>query len=142
MATNVGNYLIEVDGVAVCLAQEVETGGIKHEPVTIYRGDQPNPVMGRGKFTVEEVKIKQARGISSADSQFSTMFQNYVRGIDMTKPNVRIVTLDEDGITPIATDDYTECVVTSFVPDGKKAEGKEADHFTIAFKPTDHFPVY
>lgn len=142
MATNIGNYLIEVDGVAVCRASECETGGTKHEPFEVYHGDQPMPSIGRGKYKVEEVKIKQAYGIGNEGAEFVQQFQDYITGANVGKLNIRVVTLDEDGVAELATDDYIDCVPTSFVPDAKKGEGKEAAYFSIAFRPTDHIPAY
>jgi hypothetical protein len=140
--TNIGNYLVEVDGVAVCQASEVEIGGAKHEPYKINLGDRPNPVLGRGKYECDEVKIKQAFALNNEGNDFTNLYQNYIRGLDLTKRTIRIVTLGEDGATEIATDEFIECVPTMFQPDGKKGEGKEAAYFTIAFKPTDWTPSY
>jgi hypothetical protein len=136
------HYLIEVDGVSVCQAQEVETGGIKHEPFKIFTGDRPNPTLGRAKYECEEVKIKQAMALNAEGLEFVNLFQNYARGLDVTKFNIRVVTLDEDGFSPIATDDYIDCVPTSFAPEGKKADSKDAAYFSIGFMPTDHIPSY
>lgn len=140
--TSIGNYLVEVDGVGVCQAQECDTGGVKHEPYKIFTGDQPNPTLGRDKWECEEVKLKQAHLLNNEGAEFARIFQDYIRGIDLTKINIRIVTLDEDGITPVATDDYIECVPTMFQPETRKGEGKGPAHFTIGFKPTDHIPNY
>lgn len=142
MATNEGNYLVEVDGVAICQASAVETGGVKHEPFKIYTGTRETPVLGRGKYECEEVKIKQAYGLNNEAADFAQLFYDYVRGINPTKPSVRIVTLGEDGFSVVAIDDYVDCVVTMFQPEGKKGEGKEAAYFSIGFKPTDHFTSY
>jgi len=140
--TGNGHYLIEVDGVAVCQASEVETGGVKHEPFKIFVGNRPNPILGRGKYECEEVKVKQAYALNQEGGEFARLFQDYVRGLNLAKPTVRIVTLGEDGATIVATDEYVECVPTMFQPEGKKGESKDGAYFSIGFKPTDHIPSY
>jgi len=142
MATALGHYLIEVDGVGVCQASEIETGGVKHEPFKIFVGNRPNPIIGRGKYEVEEVKIKQAYELNSEGAEFTRQFRDYILGANVGKINIRVVTLDEDGKTVIATDDYIECVPTMFQPEGKKGESKDGAYFSIGFKPTDHEASY
>lgn len=134
--------MIEVDGVAVCRAQEIEIGGIKHEPYKIFTGDRPNPMLGRAKYEIEPVKIKHAMVLGNAGAEFVRLARDYVLGLDLTKVTVRVITLDESGFSPVAEDEFTECVFTSFVPEGKKGDSKDAAHFTIEFKPTDHVPSY
>jgi hypothetical protein len=138
MPTIKGNYLIEVDGVGQCRAQEIEIGSAKHDPAKIYFGDQSNPEFSRAKDEVEEIKIKHAIGVGNAEIDFQNMYRNYVRGIDLTKPNVRVVSLDEDGVTTLREDNYTSCVPTSFQLDGKDASSKDIAMFTIGFQPEDH----
>ena len=142
MATTNGNYLIEVDGVSLCEASEVETGGVKHEPFKIFTGTRPFPVIGRGKFECEEVKLKIAFGLNNEGAELARIFEEYLLGINMTKPTVRVVTLGEDTFSVVATDDYIDCVPTMFQNEGKKGEGKDAAYFYIAFKPTIHRPNY
>lgn len=137
-----GHYLIEIDGVADCLASEIETGGVKHEPFKIFVGNRPNPILGRGKWEVEEVKIKHAYALNGSSSEFARIAQDYMLGLSVNKPTVRVVTLAEDGKTPVATDEYVECVFTMFQPEGKKGESKDGAYFSIGFKPTDHIADY
>ena len=140
--TSAANYLIEVDGIAVCEAQEIESGEVKHEPFKIHTGTRPNPILGRGSFEVGEIKVKQCYALNNEGAAFAQAFQDYIRGLNLTKLNIRIVTLDEDGRTPIASDDYIECVPTLFQPDAKKGDSKDAAGFTIGFMPSDHLPSY
>lgn len=141
--TGIGYFLVEVDGVAVCEASEVEMGGVKHEPFKIHTGTRPNPILGRNKYEVEEVKIKQAHALNSEGVAFARMFQDYILGVNVAKPTIRIVTLDEQGKTPVATDEFVECVPMTFVPENKKGEGgSDASYFSISFKPTDHIALY
>jgi hypothetical protein len=142
MSTVLGNYLIEVDGVTVCQAQEVETGGAQHKHNTTYVGNRANPVISRGKYEIDEVTIKQAHALNAEGLEFVRLFQNYLHGLDMTKRTIRIVTLGEDGFTAVAIDEYIDCVPTKFVPEGKKAASNDTAHFSITFKPTDHIPSY
>jgi len=141
VGTNEGNFLLEVDGVATFQATEIEIGGIKHEPYKIAVGNRPNPYLGRGKWEIEEVKIKQALALNNEASEAGGMFKDYMTG-GTTKPSVRIVTLGEDGVSEIGTDEFVDCVPTVFNPSAKKGEGKDAAYFTIAFKPTDWIPGY
>lgn len=137
MSTANGHYLIEVDGVAVCEASEIETGGAKHEPFKIFLGNRATPILGRGKTEFEEVKIKQAHGLNNEFAEFSRMFTDYIYGRDLTKPTIRVVTLDEDGKTVVCTDEYIDCVPTMFQPEGKKGDSKDGSYFSIGFKPSD-----
>ena len=137
MPTANGHYLIEVDGVAVCEASECETGGAKHEPFKIFLGNRATPILGRGKTEYEEVKLKQAHGLNNEFAEFVRMFKDYIDGVNLTKPTIRVVTLDEDGRTVVCTDEYIDCVPTMYQPEGKKGESKDGSYFTIAFKPSD-----
>jgi hypothetical protein len=134
--------LVEVDGVALCEAQEVKMSGPEHEEVEIHTGTRDHPILVKGKYKVPEVEIKQARALNNEGSDFIRLFQDYRTGANMAKPTVRIVTLGEDGQTVIATDEYTECVPKKFKPGDKKADGKEADTFDITFRPTAHEAIY
>lgn len=140
--TNEGNYLLEVDGVAVFLASEIEIGGVKHEPYKYFTGNRPNAQLGRGKYEVEEVKIKQALALNNEMSEAARLFTDYILGNTVDKLSIRVVTLDEDGQSEIGVDEFVECVPTQFMPSAKKGEGKEAAYFSIAFKPTDWIPSY
>lgn len=140
--TGNGHYLIEVDGVSVCQASEIETGGVKHEPFKIFVGNRAFPFLGRAKSEVEEVKIKQAYALNNEGREFARMFQDYVRGTNVGKVNIRVVTLGEDGFSVVATDDYIDCVPTMFTPEGKKGDSKDGAYFSVGFKPSDHKPNY
>ena len=139
MPSILGNFLIEIDGVSVAQSQEVELGEKKNEPYEIYVGNSDLPIVGRGKSKVEECTVKQAYGLNNEASEMSQMFDDWVRGVDMTKRTVRIIQLDDDGVTSIRTHEYTECVPTSWKPMGKKAESKDAAMFELKFRPTDYF---
>lgn len=138
MASIIGNFLVEIDGVSVAESQEVELGEKKNEPFEIYKGNTDLPTIGRGKSKVEEVTVKQAYGLNNEAAELAAMFDNYVRGIDTTKRTVRIIQLDEDGTTVLATHEYLECVPTSFKPVGKKADSKDVAMFEMKFRPTDY----
>lgn len=134
----VGNFLVEIDGTNLVQSQEIDFGEKKNEPFEIYVGNSDLPVIGRGKSKVEEITIKQAYGLNNEAAEFSAMFDDYVRGIDLAKRTVRIIQLDEDGKTPLATHEYLDCVPTGFKPTGKKADSKDAAMFEMKFRPTDY----
>ena len=136
--TSNANFLVEVDGVTVCEASEVEIGGLKHEPFKLSVGNRPNPFIGRNKFEVEEVKIKQAYALNSEARDFFNKINDYIRGFNIEKPTVRVVQLGEDGFSTEVVHEFIECVPTAFQPEGKKADSKDAAYFTISFKPTDY----
>lgn len=137
--TSIGNFVVEVDGLSVCEASEVEIGGVKHEPFKLSVGNRPNPYIGRNKFEVEEVKIKNAYALNQEGRDFFSYFNDYIRGFNAAeKIGLRVIQLGEDGISTEAVHEFIECVPTSFQPENKKADGKDAAMFTIAFKPTDY----
>lgn len=136
--TSNGNFLVEVDGVSVLEATEVETGPLKHEPFKLHVGNRPNPYLGRNKYEVDEVKIKGAYALNSQGEELFAYFRNYILGNTVEKITVRVIQLGEDGYTTEKIHEYIECVPTSFQPEGKKADSKDAAMFTISFKPTDY----
>lgn len=131
-------FIVEIDGVSVLQASEVEIGGIKHEPFKLYVGDRPNPFIGRNKHEIEEVKIKQAYALNQEGSELFGYFYDYMHGLTTEKLNIRVVQLDEDGYSDSLVHQFYECVPTSYKPDGKKADSKDAAMFEISFKPTDY----
>lgn len=137
--TSAANFLIEVDGLSVCEASEVEIGGVKHEPFKLSVGNRPNPYIGRNKFEVEEVKIKNGYALNQEGQDFFNYFNSYIRGFNSAeKIGIRVIQLGEDGFSTVVVHEFIECVPTSFQPEGKKGDSKDAAMFTIAFKPTDY----
>lgn len=136
--TSNANFLVEVEGVSVVQASEVEIGGIKHEPFKLMVGDRPNPFIGRNKYEVDEVTIKNAYALNSEGTEFFNHFKNYALGLTTQKLNIRVIQLAENGFTSEVIHEFIECVPTSFKPEGKKADSKDAAYFSIAFKPTDY----
>lgn len=136
--TSNAHFLVEVDGVSALEASEVEIGGVKHEPFKLMVGNRPNPYLGRNKYEVEEVKIKAAYALNAQGEELFQNFQDYISGFNVSKLNMRVIQLGEDGFSTVAIHDFIECVPTSFQPDGKKADSKDAAYFSIGFKPTDY----
>lgn len=132
------HYLVEVDGVAAVMASEVEIGGVKHEPFKINVGNRPNPILGRSTYEVEEVKIKNAYALNNEGESLFRMFETYILGTSVTKINMRVVALDQDGKTPVKTHEFIDCVPTMFQPENRKGDSKDAAYFTISFKPEDY----
>jgi len=142
VGTNEGNYLLEVDGVALFQASEIKIGGVKIEPFEIPVGNQNFPFLGRGKRKCEDVEIKQALRLNNEMSEASRLFVDYMNGTSVIKPSIRVVTLDEDGTSEVGYDEFVDCVPTQFKPSEKKGEGKDAAYFSIMFRPTDWIPNY
>lgn len=132
------NFLVEVDGVSALAATDFENGGVKHEHFKLMVGNRPNPYLGRNKFEVQEMKIKGAYALNRQGEELFQLFSDYIRGISTQKITLRVVALDEDGLTPYRTHECIECVPTMFQPDGRKADSKDAAMFTISFMPTDY----
>lgn len=133
-----GYFLVEVDGVSAIEATECDIGGVKHEPFKIAVGNRPNPYLGRGKFEVEEVKLKGAYALTSQGEELFQAFNDYIRGFTTQQLSFRVVQLSEDGFSTLKVHEFIECVPTMFQPEGKKGDSKDAAYFTIAFKPTDY----
>lgn len=136
--TSNAHFLVEVDGVSILEASEVEIGGIKHEPFKLSVGNRPNPYLGRNKYEAEEVKIKGAYALNSQGEELFSNFRNYIQGFNVSKLNMRVIQLAEDGFRTVVIHDFIECVPTMFQPEAKKADSKDAAYFSIGFKPTDY----
>jgi hypothetical protein len=140
--TNEGNFLLEVDGVAVFQASEIKIGGIKQEPYKIFSGQRRNPQLGLGKYECDEVEIKQALRLNNEASEVGRLFTDYIKGNSTQKVSIRVVTLDEDGRSEVGYDEFVDCVPTVFKPSEKNGEGKNAAYFSISFKPEDWIPNF
>jgi hypothetical protein len=140
--TNDGNFLIEVDGVAVCQASEIDLPDTEHAEVEIWDGINQNPALVRGKFKVGDITIKQAHALNNEGEEFTRMFQDFIRGVNLERPTIRIVTIGEDGFTPVATDEYIRCIPKKFKPEKKDGKGPNGSYFSITFRAEDHLQVY
>ncbi len=135
--TSTAHFLVEFDGVSICEASEVSGVNKKHEPVKIFTGNRRSPFYAAGKFELDVVMIKHAIGINGAGRELSGYYEDFTSGLITERRNFRIVQLDEDGISPVATFDLIRCVPTEFSLDGNKADGKDAAYFTIKLQPED-----
>lgn len=135
--TNQGHYLIEIDGITAVRAMNVSGGAMNHTPTLINEGNRNNPHVGRGNYEIDEVTVKQASALNDVGNEFFSWLRDYVKGILLEKRTLRIITLDEDGETPVETWVYYDCVPTSIAPDDKEARGTNAASFTFKLKPTD-----
>ena len=136
--TSSANFLCEVDGVVAFEASEADGFGKSHDPFEIAVGNRELPILGRGKSKTEEVTLKGAFALTSAGREFHDMFQDYSRGLNVQKPTVRVIQLDEAGFSPAAIHECIECVPTGFKPMGNKADSKDAAMFEVKFRPTDY----
>jgi hypothetical protein len=133
-----GFYLVEVDGINVCRASEFELGEVKHEAYKIPVGNRHLPILGRGKSEIGESKIKQAYGLDNTDREMFRKFDNFVRGISIEKPTIRVIQLSEDGFTPMMVHEFIECVPTTYKPEPKKGDSKDAAMFSFGFMASDY----
>ncbi len=133
-----GYFLVEIEGVSVIEASEAEVGGLKHEPVKIGVGNRPNPYLARGKYEGEEFKLKQAYALNQEGEELFKYFRDYLRGLTVEKRNIRVIQMTENGLGIERTHECIECVPTTFKPEGKKGDSKDAAYFEIAFLPTDY----
>jgi phage tail-like protein len=136
--TSAGYFLVEFDGVAQMEATEVSEVKLQHEPVQIHVGTREKPLQMRGKSTVPVVTVKHARVlIGGTASSIYQWFNDFHRGVAVERRNLRIVALDEDGLTPFETADLIDCVPTDFVLEAQKGDSKEASMFSFAVQPQD-----
>ncbi len=133
-----GYFLVEVDGISIIEASEAEIGSPKHEPYKIGVGNRPNQYLGRGKYEVEEFKLKNAYALNREGEELFEYFRRYIRGLTVEKVNIRVVQMEENGLTPYRVHEMIECVPTTYKPEGKKGDSKDAAYFEMAFMPTDY----
>jgi hypothetical protein len=133
--TSEARYIIEMDGVPVLTATEVSGLTKKHTPAKFNVSNQPFPNFPRGNYEIEPVKVKHAHALNSAGSSVFTWYDLFVNGFDVQRITFRFIVLDEDGETPIATYECTNCSPTDFGPDTHNADGKNASFFNFAVQP-------
>lgn len=134
---NEGNFLIEMDGVTAVRAMKVSGGKLNHTPTLITEGNKPRARVVRGNYEVDELSVQQASALNDTGREFYDWLYAYANGGDVEPRGVRLVVLEEDGLTPNEVWDYIDCVPTSFQPDDRTARGTNAASFTFAVKPSD-----
>lgn len=139
--THENRYILELDGVAAVAASEVTMPGKDHTPFELYVGNRSNPILGGGNFKIGDLSFKHAHALNQAGTELFQWMDDYTGRIDLSKRNARLVVMDEDGQTPVAEYEMTECVPTSFKPEAHSASGTNASMFSFSLRPTDmrHF---
>jgi phage tail-like protein len=137
LGTNEGNYLVEIDGVTAVRAMKVSGGGLKHTPTIISEGNKARPSVVRGNYEVDELSIQQASALNDTGRELFDWLRDFATGDAVERRGIRLVTLSEDGQTPVEVWDYIDCVPTGFQPDDRTARGTNAASFTFTVKPSD-----
>ncbi len=135
MPTSENRYILEIEGFGTIYASEVTFGGKEHTPAELYIGNQPNPILVRGNFKVNELTFKHAHGLGSVANDAAQWVDDYVDGIDVSKRGGRFIVLDEAGITPLDTWELRGSVPTKFQPETHGASNTNASMFTLGLRP-------
>ncbi|HEY6232804.1 MAG TPA: phage tail protein [Pyrinomonadaceae bacterium] len=131
-------FVVEIDGISKIEATKVDgLDIIKHTPSKLMVGNRPNAILGRGNYEVGEVTVNHAEALGQTSREVWRWYQDYVKGVDVGKRNVRVVHLDEDGVTLLAEYLLTGCVPTSFKNDGMDAGSSDPSFFTFGIQPED-----
>ncbi len=133
--THENRYLIEIDGIGQIQASEVTMPAKDHTPAELYVGNQPNPILLRGNFKVEDLTIKHASALGQTRQQFSDWLDAFAIGADLQRRTARMIVLDEDGVTPVDEYELQNCVPRSFKLETHSASGTGASMFTIGLRP-------
>ena len=135
--THENRYLLEFDGVAAIAASEVTMPSKEHTPAELYVGNQPNPILVRGNFKVDDMSFKHAHALNETGNEVFRWLDDFVDGVDLSRRGARLVVLDEDGVTPVDVYELEECVPRSFKPEAHSASGTGVSMFTVTIRPTN-----
>lgn len=137
MPTTENRFLFELDGVTAFVASEVNGVGKDHTEFELYVGNRANPIIGRGNYKCTDVVIKQAHALNEAGFEFMRWMDDYLSGRGGEKRGARLIILDEDGVTPVATYELLECVPKKYEAGNGTASSNNAAMFTATIRPTD-----
>jgi phage tail-like protein len=130
-------FLLEVDGVTAIVAMEATPPGRKHTPVKYQPGNQSRPIHLRGNTEIEEFTFKHARAIGQVGQQLLTWLIAFDEGDLVETRNVRFITMDETGRTPVETWEMTDCVPTMYKPDSSSGTGNNVASFSFSLQPNN-----
>jgi hypothetical protein len=135
--TGENRYQIELDTIPLIQATEVSGGTLDHTPFELFISNQPNPIIGRANFKIEEVTVKHAFALNGDEQQVFDWIDDYVTGDDVTKIGCRVVVFDEDGMSPVATIQFMQIVPTKWKMENMSSGGNNPAYFSFSFRPTD-----
>jgi phage tail-like protein len=131
-------FVIEIDGISQLTATKVDgLDSIKHTPSKLMVGNRPNPSHERGNYEVGVINVTHAEGNGVAAGEVHDWFRSFVKGEDTTKRGARVIVMDQDGVTPVSTYEFQNCVPTDFKSDGFDAGSSDPAFFNFAFQPED-----
>lgn len=130
-------YVFEFEGVSAIAASEVTGVAMEHSPVELYVGNRPNPVLLRGTYKASDVVVRHAHALNEAGTEIFDWMAAYLRGDDITPRSGRLIVLDEDGRSPVATYELINCVPKRFEVDGHNASGNNASYFRFTIQPEE-----
>lgn len=134
--THENRYIIEVDGVSSVAASECTMPGKEHTPFELAIGNQNFVFLGRGNIKVDDMSFKHAHALNESGNDLFRWLDDFTEGVDLSRRTVRMVVMDEAGVTPVDVYELQECVPRSFKPEGHSASGTGASMFTFSLRPT------
>jgi phage tail-like protein len=135
--TAASRYVVEIDGVAAIRASEVSGVGMEHTLVELHVGNRPNPILVRGNFKVNEVTFKHGHALNSAGVETMAWMQGFINGDVVERRNMRLVIMDEDGLSPVAEYDMSGCVPTKFMVETHQGNANDPSYFSFSLRPED-----
>lgn len=135
--TSNARWLLELDGITVMQAAEVNGLSFEHTPFELEESNRPMPRLGRGNYKVNEVTIKHGTFLNGTGSEFWTWLSDFARGINIERRTFRFIRLDETGDTPVENWECYDCVPTKFQPENGKALDNAAAYFSLSLRPED-----
>jgi phage tail-like protein len=135
--TSEGRYLFEFEGITSIRSSEVSGVKKTHEEFELYESNRANPHLGRGHFKCEAVKVKHAHALNEAGDEVFQWMSEFLSGANVERRGGRLIVLDEDGTTPVATYELLKCIPISFEPETHSAGGKNASYFSFTIRPED-----
>lgn len=136
--TSAGRFIFEFDGVSAIRATEVTGVGKTHEEFELYESNRPNPHIGRGHFKCDKIRVKHAHALNQTGQEVFGWFDRFVQtGDSVERRGGRLLVLDEDGLSPVATYQLEQCIPISFAADTQSAGGKDANFFNFEIRPED-----
>jgi phage tail-like protein len=135
--TSTGRYLFEFDGIAAIRASEVSGLKKTHDEFELFESNRPNPRIGRGHFKCEPVSVKHGHALNETGDEFFLWMELFIKGDSIERRGGRLIELDEDGDTPVATWELFDCIPISIAQENNTGGGKDASYFTFVIRPED-----
>jgi phage tail-like protein len=135
--TSEGRYIFELDGVSAIRSSEVTGVGKNHEEFELYESNRPNPTLGRGHFKCDKIKVKHGHALNQTGAEVFVWMDDFLNGLNTERRNARLIVMDEDGRSPVATFTLRRCIPISYMADTQTAGGKNANYFNFEIRPED-----